>query len=459
MIRGTLLRYGFAVALGIVLLPAAPGKDPDITLKGHVVVGQHRKQLEAGKLYLIKVDGEGFQPVVRISPGNFILYKTSEGSFAGYVHPRETREYRVLLSTYPQDEAGDGLLDYTLTIKHVPLAQQPVLTEKARLTDTDPLNKAGSGLPQNCRVKAFELKLTAKKVYLIEMVRVSGKLDPMVALEGPDGNLAAMSSEGKPNVDSRLYFEPRRTGTYRVLATTYAPGTGEFTVRVLSEGAPGTEAASAVIAETGFNDGAGINSNATPDSPYPLEARGKQGGAGEPGWAGPWEPASPQAVFQKKVVFEGDGALYLTNTGVTRRLSEPQQGRFLVEQYVQIPKDGGVQSYISNPGGFRSDGAVWTVFKGKFLAFDGDGKGSGKFLETPFASEPGKWHKVTLTIDVPAQRWEFSVDDRKFEPPQPLRFRSTEDRLSSIRYQCENVPGAYIDAVRFLRVPAAPAKK
>jgi hypothetical protein len=99
------------------------------------------------------------------------------------------------------------------------------------------------------------------------------------------------------------------------------------------------------------------------------------------------------------------------------------------------------------------------VADGKFLAFQGDGKGGGQFLETPFRSEPGKWHKVALTIDVPTRTWEFAVDGRKFETPQPLPFRSAEDRLTKIHYQCENAPGVYLDALRVLRGPTGPMKK
>jgi hypothetical protein len=192
--------------------------------------------------------------------------------------------------------------------------------------------------------------------------------------------------------------------------------------------------ADAVIAEAGFND--------------------KEGGAGEPGWVTAWGPASPRAVIQKKIVFEGDAALHLSNTGFTRRLSVPQKGRFVVEQHVQVPAGGGVIAYIRNGEGPKGDGPAWYVLKGRFSVLQ-----DGKWVETPFASEAGKWHKVVITVDVPKQSWEFSVDDRKFESKQPLPFRSKEDRLDTVRFQCENAPGIYIDAVRVLREPTAAEKK
>jgi hypothetical protein len=185
---------------------------------------------------------------------------------------------------------------------------------------------------------------------------------------------------------------------------------------------------------------------------------GGQGGAKEAGWAGPWAPASPQASFQKKVVFEGDAALHLTNTGVTRHLSKPLQGQFIVEQHVRVPTGGGVIAYVRNGEEARRDGPIWRVADGKFYAFEGDGQGGGKWLDTPFKVEPDKWHKVVVKIDVAAQSWEFLVDDRKFEAPQPLMFRSKEEQLGTLRYMCENAPGIYVDGVRILRTADEKAK-
>src|SRR5260370_37371232 len=65
-----------------------------------------------------------------------------------------------------------------------------------------------------------------------------------------------------------------------------------------------------LIASSGFNDARGMNGNPIPGSPFPLDVPNREGGLGEPGWKGPWS-ANADAVYQRKVVFEGDGALYL----------------------------------------------------------------------------------------------------------------------------------------------------
>lgn len=62
----------------------------------------------------------------------------------------------------------------------------------------------------------------------------------------------------------------------------------------------------------GFNDALGINADATPNSPYTLNATLDGAGVGESGWAGPWVEttgADSLATVQTTNVFEGDGAI------------------------------------------------------------------------------------------------------------------------------------------------------
>src|SRR5262249_32369150 len=91
---------------------------------------------------------------------------------------------------------------------------------------------------------------------------------------------------------------------------------------------PAQELPEGLLAAAGFNDTKGMFCDPVPGSPYPLDTSNAIGGLGEPGWAGPW-PKHPAATFQTKVVFEGDGALYLkgaANVGPNygRQLAQPQ---------------------------------------------------------------------------------------------------------------------------------------
>jgi serine/threonine protein kinase len=223
----------------------------------------------------------------------------------------------------------------------------------------------------------------------------------------------------------------------------------QLVVRLEKPEGLGTAPENDLIASAGFNDDRGMNSNPTPGSPYPLDSEGKQGGVGEPGWAGPWStPSSPRFSFQRKVAHEGDGALFLSKGSADRRLAEAQGGQFQVEMFVQVPAGGGFICYLKNGGKpWAGDGPVWNVSDGKFGVLNDD----DKWRSTGFISEPGKWHKVTLRVDVPRNEWQFFVDDQKFETPRPLHFRRDQASLDTIWFQCETEAGIYLDALRITR--------
>jgi hypothetical protein len=209
----------------------------------------------------------------------------------------------------------------------------------------------------------------------------------------------------------------------------------------------GTPPEKDLIASAGFNDARGMNSNPVPGSPYPLDSSNREGGVGEPGWKGPWL-AHPDAAFQTKVVFEGDGALYLKgrpNFGPNygRQLTQAQTGKFQVEYYLQVPAGSSGGGYVwQHPGGADFSGPNWGARGGKFSVHGQD---------TGFPCVPGQWYKVTLRIDVAKHTWDFFVDDKRFESPKPLGFRGKVEYLDYINFLVEG--GVYIDALRVTRLP------
>jgi hypothetical protein len=205
-----------------------------------------------------------------------------------------------------------------------------------------------------------------------------------------------------------------------------------------------------LIASSGFNDARGMNSNPVPGSPFRLDIPNREGGLGEPGWKGPWL-AHPRATFQSKVVFEGDGALYLQGSpnfgpNYGRQLAQAQTGKFQVEYHMQVPAGSSFGGYVwqGREGGAFHSGPNWGARNGTFGAAGQD---------TGFKCVPGRWHKVTLRIDVAKQTWEFFVDGRRFESPKPLPFRTKVQYLDYINFLVEG--GVYIDALRVTRLPGA----
>jgi hypothetical protein len=206
-----------------------------------------------------------------------------------------------------------------------------------------------------------------------------------------------------------------------------------------------------LIASSGFNNHRGLNSSPVPGSPFILDTPNREGGAGEPGWEGPWL-AHPDAVFQSKVAFEGDGALFLTgrpNFGPNygRQLAQPQTGRFQVEYHVQARADTGysLQFWKDRASGPFVAGPICGVQYGKFHV--------NEVPDTGIKCEPGRWYKVTMRIDVPKQTWELFVDDKRFESPKPLKFRAKVEYLAFIDFIVGG-GGVYIDALRVTRLPS-----
>jgi hypothetical protein len=240
---------------------------------------------------------------------------------------------------------------------------------------------------------------------------------------------------------------PGGTIPREVFDSVFAELVGEYKL-----GTPGTTPGD-LIASAGFNDARGMNSKPGPGSPYPLDTPNREGGAGEPGWVGPWE-AHPRATYQSKVVFEGDGALFLQgspNVGpnYSRQWTKAQTGRFQVEFYLQVPGGSHLGGYVwQHPLGADVSGPTWNVSNGKFIAQNKD---------TGFKCVPGQWYKVTLRIDGEKETWEFFVDDKRFESPQPLKFRGKVAYLDAINFLIEG--GVYLDALRVTELPGGERKK
>jgi hypothetical protein len=187
-----------------------------------------------------------------------------------------------------------------------------------------------------------------------------------------------------------------------------------------------------------------------PKAPFPLDASNRTGGEGEPGWAGPWL-AHPKATFQSKVVFEGDGALYLQGSpnfgpNYGRQLARAQAGKFQVEHRVQVPAGSNFGAYVwQQPRGADFSGPNWGVRDGWFGVY---GRGN-----TGIKCVPGQWYKVTVRIDVEKHTWEFFVDDKRFETPEPLKFRGKVPYLDYINFLVEG--GVYFDDLRVTGPPGS----
>jgi hypothetical protein len=219
-------------------------------------------------------------------------------------------------------------------------------------------------------------------------------------------------------------------------------------------------ASATVIAQAGFNDASGINSNPTPNSPYTLGGSVVGAGINEPGWAGPWYNTLGSAAVQSSTVFEGDGALQLTpTTSPARQWTAQLQGQFVIEQYVRFTEGARLVAYTQQgtSEATTQQGAIWQAFPDHhFNVIDGNGDGGSPTpTSTNFTWQPGVWYKITVDVDVASQTWNFAVDDVPYVPANPLGFRGAPTDLTVVHYLSEGLGLVYLDAVTVVPEPSS----
>lgn len=286
----------------------------------------------------------------------------------------------------------------------------------------------------------FDLELTDEE--RAQLTKVYGKLPEPLAAE----EVATKPEEPEPATPTKSKPETPKVAK--------SPGKTQPKSEPKPEPTPRVATSSGVKKPTGpvevfagFNDAKGINSDKKKFSPYPLGVLGQQPGQGEPGWAGAWK-VDDKITYQKDVVQEGDGAMFITGTmAAVRQLAVPMRGKVEIEQYVRLPAGGDVKAYVGKDEG--ATGPMWMAFDGKFRVIDGNGE---QFAQQDSAvadmpCEPDTWYKITLKIDVPSRTYEFFVDDKKFEHA-PFKFRGKPDAIAELRYLTEKPEGVFIDALR-----------
>jgi hypothetical protein len=116
-------------------------------------------------------------------------------------------------------------------VKKETLAKGKIVFQKdATLTAEDGLNPFRKG----SRQKTFDIELTAGKTYVIEMKQpANSKLDPYVRLEDKAGKVLAEDDDSGGKLDARIVYTATTSGTYRIVATSFAPNeTGPFNLVV-----------------------------------------------------------------------------------------------------------------------------------------------------------------------------------------------------------------------------------
>jgi hypothetical protein len=97
---------------------------------------------------------------------------------------------------------------------------------EGELTDKDPFDR----IRLNCKCKVYTVNLEAGRTYQIDLM--SNQFDAYLRVEDANGAPLAQDDDSGEGRNARLRYVCNRTGVYRLVATTFGPAVGQFTLRV-----------------------------------------------------------------------------------------------------------------------------------------------------------------------------------------------------------------------------------
>jgi thiol-disulfide isomerase/thioredoxin len=109
--------------------------------------------------------------------------------------------------------------------------KKPILSKKDKLTADDPKDT----VRMESHAKVYTVKLKGGQTYRIDMITKDDpqNFDPFVRLEDAKGKQLAFDDDGGGFPNAKLIYKVEEDGTYKVIATTFAPNqTGAFTLTV-----------------------------------------------------------------------------------------------------------------------------------------------------------------------------------------------------------------------------------
>ena len=128
---------------------------------------------------------------------------------------------------------------YDATAKKDDAAKWRAIHEQHEGTKVSAVHEVGNGLKLRGKLDGttttlvYDVKLTAGKTYVIDMVSPDRKaLDPFLVLIDPDGDYLENDNDGGGGLNARITYRVVRTGVYRIRATSFDAGRGEFTLTV-----------------------------------------------------------------------------------------------------------------------------------------------------------------------------------------------------------------------------------
>jgi hypothetical protein len=198
----------------------------------------YRLRMDAGMTYVIDLQSADFDAFLRLedASGNQVAEDDDGGGGRNArirYSPTRAGEYRIIATTY---SGGSGV--YNLHVEKIagprpaerPLPTNNILNIAERLSETDPHDRVRT----DSFARAYKVQLKAGVTYTIDLI--SSDFDTYLRLENDAGVQVAVDDDGGDGLNARIVYTPTRSGTYRILATSYKRATGRFTLTVSAPG-------------------------------------------------------------------------------------------------------------------------------------------------------------------------------------------------------------------------------
>lgn len=219
--------------------PAAP-VDPN-AIQGSIaepqsVRGEHRVQLEAGRRYMITVNTEAFDAMLKLKRGSEEIAADDDsggGTTPRIIYtPTASGEFVVEVSSFSPSGHGDYALSVTPQAPLPALVTRPARTERGAWRVYTGSLAASDPADRERKFDDYELRLTQGQVALI---RVQSDADTMLQVFKADerGLTPLAENDDTDGLNPFLFFSPGEAGTYVVRVMGFdASALGNYTLRI-----------------------------------------------------------------------------------------------------------------------------------------------------------------------------------------------------------------------------------
>jgi hypothetical protein len=236
------------------ILPAddkADSKD-DVMIVGQIVPNDvpdkrrqhpckiHALRLSKDKTYLIDLESKDFDSYLRIedTAGKQLAEDDDGGEGLNarirFVPPKDDT-YQIIATTF-----GGGAGAYTLKVRAVGKAVVakaiPLKLENNNLAkdfDGTLTKEDANDRVRNRPCKIHTVKFAKDKAYVIDLI--SKDFDSYLRLEDADGKQLAQDDDSGGFPNARIRFVAPADGEYRIIATTFGGGAGNYTLKIRGE--------------------------------------------------------------------------------------------------------------------------------------------------------------------------------------------------------------------------------